>query len=262
MAIFKKGVSHDYDVNMNIFFCDANGKLKSDANMQKINDFRMLGISYLQNAEVVLAHLLGQDPRNGDGESMILPVLFNTWHGLELLLKCGNMICDEYLGIQNQKYSKHTIDVYADQFLEKMKRLGFKNLEKEEFVGVAEFVDDCKENNAHFDFARYTMQSNGQSQFYNTPDSNGVVPVVSLDMIEFAQVLMKINYNFVDVIDFLFDMLNRYGKGEQKVINESALKMYIEHEGCSRFVGDYDFENLEERAQKAKNNINCQIFDK
>ncbi len=264
MAIFKNGIKHDYDAFMNLFFCDAFGRVKNDAMLQKINDFKILGMAYLQNSEISLDFLLDQDPYHCDACTMIFPILFNIWHGLELLLKCGNMICDEYLSLKNQKYTKHTIDVYADQFIEKMNRLGFPNIKNDELAGVVEFIDECKEHDAHFDFARYSFQSNGVSQFYNTPNESGLISRVGVDMLELSRVLVSVNYKFVTVVDFLFDMLNRHGKEKINLINEDSLKLYIEYESFDKFIVDLDFESLGEKLEKIKNknNIKTTIIEK
>lgn len=256
MSIFKKKVSHDYQANINIFFGDIDGRLNPDQVLQNTWDFKIMGAAYLKNAEVMMSYLLEQDPQNGDAETMVFPVFFNIWHGLELILKSGNMICDEFLGESGQRYTKHTIDVYADMFRDKLKRLGFNDVDSTYLNGMIEFIDDCKSKNAHFDFARYSNQSNGDKQFYNQPDHRGIIPNIYVDMLELARVLIQINYGATRVVDYLYDYLWMYGASDKSGLNETGLNLYCEHSSFVKFVADLNTMSLDEivAAINEKNN--------
>ena len=88
-----------------------------------------------------------------------------------------------------------------------MKKLGFTHIEKTHLKEMLDFVDECKQHNAHFDFARYTEQANGDKQFYNTPDDSGFLQNVCVDMIELYKTLTEMNKKFPDCVDYLFDYL-------------------------------------------------------
>ena len=241
MAIFNNGPTPEkYHAYLNWMFDDGNGRMDSDVNAQNCWDFKQMGNAYLKNAEVVLSYLLEQGPDYTESDTMIFPVMFNVWHGVELLLKSGNIMCDLYLGQPVQNYSKHTIDAYSDQFRSKMKKLGFTKIDSQQLKGLVEFVDECKAKNAHFDFARYTMQSDGNKQFYNTPDSEGFVRNVTVDLLELARVLVDISDGFVDTIDYLYEHMSIYGT-DRTHLNTAALKQYCE--------SDVSFDHLSEETQ-------------
>ena len=255
MSIFKEGSSHGYDASMSILFNDINGRLDDNKARQYCWDFYELGAGYLKNAEISLSYLLEGGPDNNQSSSMIFPILFSIWHGLELMLKSGNMVCDILLGETGNKYTKHTIDVYSDQFREKLKRLGFETVEEDHLLGMIQFIDDCKEKNAHFDFARYSNQSNGEKQFYNTPNKEGVVENTYVDMIELAKVLTLINYGLTNTVGYLVENNLFHGPECKNTISDFGLKMYIEHSSFARFVGDGSTMELKEIIENLKNEL-------
>lgn len=259
MSIFKDKTEHDYRADMNILFF-AHNEVYEDELVKYCMDFAALGVAYLQNAEITLTYLLESCRYNNDAHTMVFPVLFTIWHGLELLLKSGNMLCDKMLGETGKKYTKHTIDVYSDIFREKLKRLGFETVEQDYLSGMIQFIDDCKEKDAHFDFARYTNQSNGSQQFYNKLDEDGVFPKVSVDMIELAKVLTLINYGVTNVVDYLLDMYTKHGAESKDKISDFGLKLYVEHSSFARFVGMDGTLELKDIVEKIKAELNEKRF--
>lgn len=258
MSIFKDRTEHGYGAYLSDMFSDFNGRLDENELRQYCWDFNELGAGYLKTAEITLSYLLESSPDDNNASTMILPVLFTIWHGLELMLKSGNMICDMFLGETGQKYTKHTIDVYSDQFREKLKRLGFETIEEDYLSGMIQFIDDCKSKNAHFDFARYTNQANGSQQFYNTPDSQGFVPSTCVDMIELAKVLTLINYGLTNVVDYLHEQMLFKGIQSKDELSDLGLKMFSEHSSFVRFVGDNETATLGEIVEKLKVELRAQ----
>ena len=252
MSIFKDKTEHGYGAYLNDMFSDFNGRLDTNKYMQYCWDFNELGAGYLKTAEITLSYLLENGPDNNNASTMILPVMFTIWHGLELMLKSGNMVCDMFLGETGQKYTKHTIDVYSDMFREKLKRLGFKTVEEDYLSGMIQFIDDCKEKNAHFDFARYTNQSNGSQQFYNTPDSSGTVPSTCVDMVELAKVLTLINYGLTNTVNYIHEQLLFKGVQSKDELSDFGLKMFVQHSSFVRFVGDGSTLELKEIVENIK----------
>ena len=249
MAIFKEKTEHGYEAVMNIMFGDIDGRLNPDQMQQSCWDYCVLGDAYLKNAEVMLTYLLDDGPNNIDATTMIFPVLFNMWHGLELILKSGNMMCDMYLGDTGKRYTKHTIDVYADEIRAKLKRLGFKDVEDKYLSGMIEFVDECKSKNAHFDFARYANQANGDKQFYNKPDISGTIPILCVDMIELAKVLLEIDYGLVRVVDYLYDTMSLHGVYDKNGLSDEALECYCKYSSFTKFIDSRKFDSLDEKIE-------------
>jgi len=248
MSIFK-----DYSTNnskeafLNWHFDDGNGRMDSDPVVQSCWDYKELGFAYLKGAVVVLSCLLDHDNYDNEADTMIFPVLFQMWHGIELLLKSGNMMCDMYLGQPVSNYSKHKIDDYSDQFRSKMKRLGFNKLDSNQLKEMIEFVDDVKAKGAHFDFARYTNQSNGSKQFYNTPDSDGFVQNTIVDLHELARVLMSVTTNVKNTIDYLYDYMQSYGVTNKTEFTEKNFNDYC---NCCINIFEDDEMEVDETSKK------------
>ena len=211
MSIFNNNKPHNLNAYLNWMFDDGNGRLDNSEEQQRAWDFKVLGKSYLDNAELSLATLIAEGNSHSQLDTAIFPVLFNIWHGIELLLKSGNTLCDMFSGREPQNYSKHKIDAYADLFKSNMKRLGFRQVESTHLAEMLEFVDECKQNNANFDFARYTEKSSGEKQFYNTPDTTGYLQNHCVDVIELYLLIKKMNKKFPDCIDYLYDYYNEFG---------------------------------------------------
>ena len=216
MAIFKEKTEHGYEAVMNIMFGDIDGRLNPDQMQQSCWDYCVLGDAYLKNAEVMLTYLLDDGPNNIDATTMIFPVLFNMWHGLELILKSGNMMCDMYLGDTGKRYTKHTIDVYADEIRAKLKRLGFKDVEDKYLSGMIEFVDECKSKNEHFDFAK---------------------------------VLLEIDYGLVRVVDYLYDTMSLHGVYDKNGLSDEALECYCKYSSFTKFIDSRKFDSLDEKIE-------------
>ena len=207
MSIFNNYKPHNYNAYLNWMFDDGNGRLDAPEAKQRAWDLKTLGKSYLDNAEMSLATLIANGNAHGEFDTAVFPILFNIWHGIELLLKSGNTLCDIFSGEEPQNYSKHKIDAYADLFKANMKKLGFRKVENTHLSEMLSFVEECKENNAHFDFARYTEQSSGVKQFYNTPDEKGFLQNYCVDVIQLYLLVREMNKKFPDCIDYLYDYL-------------------------------------------------------
>lgn len=241
MSIFKEhSVNGQSEAFLNWHFDDGNGRMDSDNVVQMCWDYKELGFAYLKGSAVILSSLLDSTNYDNEADTMIFPVLFDLWHGLELLLKSGNMMCDLYLGDPVSNYSKHKIDDYSDQFRSKMKRLGFRKLDSNQLKEMIEFIDDCKSRNANFDFARYTNKSNGTKQFYNTPDDQGYVQNVIVDLRELARVIISVTTNVKNVVDYLFDYMQTYGVENKGGFNEADLNHY-----CTQCINIFEDEEYE-----------------
>lgn len=211
---------------MNWAFDDGLGGLSTDTNLQKARDLKEMGNSYLKAAGELLISMAQMPDYDPTPDTMIFPTLFSVWHGLELLLKSGNMLCDMLEEKPVSNYSKHKIVEYADEFCAKMKRLGFTKIESNQLASLMEFVNECRAKNMHFDFARYTFQSSGDTQFYNTPNDNGIIPNSCVDLGELARVLSGIMTNFSQLVDYLYDYVETKDLDPYQKLNQENLDNY------------------------------------
>ena len=211
---------------MNWVFDNGLGSLNTDINLQKASDFKEMGKAYLEAAGELLIYMAQKPEFDPTLDTMIFPTLFNIWHGLELLLKSGNMLCDILEEKPISNYSKHKIVEYADEFCSKMKRLGFTKIESNQLASLMEFVNECRAKNIHFDFARYTFQSSGDTQFYNTPNSDGITPNSCVNLAELARVLSGIMTDFTQLVDYLYDYVDTKDLDPYQKLDQENLDYY------------------------------------
>lgn len=225
MSIFNNDKTHNLNAYLNWMVDDGNGRLDNPIEQQRAWNHKTFGKSYLNNAEISLATMIAEGNTHNEIDADIFPVLFNIWHGIELLLKSGNTLCDMLLGVNPQNYTTHKIDVYADLLKANMKKLGFRKVETTHLSEMLSFVQECKDLNANFDFARYTETSKGEQQFYNTPDEKGFLQNHRVDVIELYLTIKEMNKKFPDCIDYLFDYYTAY-KTNLAGLNDADLQSY------------------------------------
>lgn len=211
---------------MNWMFDDGLGGLDTDTDLQKARDFKEMGKAYLEAAGELLISMAQRPEFDPSIDVMIFPTLFNMWHGIELLLKSGNSLCDMLEEKPVANYSKHKIVEYADEFCAKMKRLGFTKIESNQLASLMEFINECRSKDMHFDFARYTVQASGDKQFYNKANEDGIVPNSCVDLGELSRVLSGIITDFSQLVDYLYDYVDTKDFDPHQKFDQASLDYY------------------------------------
>ncbi len=233
MAIFHEYVNHKYRGFINWYFDDGNGGLSADKDIQRAHDFKELGKSYLANALIVNFSIIKDENKVDEADKLLLPVFFDIWHGLELLLKSGNICCDLLLKEKPKKYIKHNIYTYFDCFKEKLRRLDLDQIFTNHLTKTKEFIDELNDKNASFDFGRYTTTSSEEQQFYNSPDEDGIIPNTCIDLFELNELLLSLIEELPIIVNYLNIHIECYGTDTE----------YLNYKEFQNFIEENDDEN-------------------
>lgn len=226
MAIFNDFRAHGYNAYLNWMF---DNDLGTDEKHHMVWCDKELGAAYMKNAAMSLVSLFDRQPNDPEFDLLIFPILFDMWQGLELQLKAGNRACDLLLkDPTNYKYVTHDLTMLRDDFERKLVKLGLKDTKKNHLVHTDMFVDECKAQNAHFDFARYTRMSDGSEQFYLQKNpTTGLVDNTCVDLRELAGVLCGILDNLPETVNYLYDYISYYGVDDKTYLTDAEVEEYF-----------------------------------
>lgn len=182
---------------------------------QPIFDNFEMGKAHLANAVLTIYSLVYSSNYCSVADSLIFPVLFNVWHSIELLLKCGTQALTILVNNQNTTPLSHDIFKLKGVFEAALKNANMNLTVTNNLVHLNYLISEFKKVNAHFDFARYSFDSKGDFQFYNAPynDSKqwqsctfkdiGNVPNTCVDISSLLEVLVNTSTTFLTLIYYL-----------------------------------------------------------
>lgn len=228
-----------------------NGIGSNDKNnpLQPINDNFEMGKAYLANAILTLHSLIYTGNSMQLADSLIFPVLFSTWHGVELLLKSCIMAIYLKTGNPEKIKSNHRIDEYLDVLNHELRQLGMVAVTEIELADVMSLVNEFIRVGAHFDFARYSFDIQGDYQFYNAPYEDGkqwqrpskfineeTVPNTCVDLIHLWKLLNQIAKKFKEFNQYLIITIT-----ENIELSAEMYKFYIKESERieEKFADDY-----------------------
>lgn len=162
-------------------------------------DFLNLGKAYYGNALTSLGLLMDSKNACGIADKLIFPILFDFWHGTELLLKSGLYLIEQELKTNKQitKLSHKNLQLYYE-LKSKLRKIGFAG---NEILSLEILLKDFEKQNASETFMRYTVDNKFNDQFYVevTPDGENVC--INLD--EFITQFCNVIEELPVLIEFL-----------------------------------------------------------
>lgn len=177
-----------------------------------------MGKAYLSNAILTLYSIICSNNKGVVADSLIFPVLFNVWHGIELLLKSGITSISILSSMPETTKTTHQIASLAEDFEAALKSIEMAKVAKDFLSDLNGLIEEFKEVNANFDFARYSTDSKGKMQFYNaawedikqwqntrkkSSCSKDTVPNTCVDIRVLFEVIGKIFESFVEIVYYL-----------------------------------------------------------
>lgn len=210
---------------LNWRFDDTMGSNNKDNPLQKINDNFEMGKGYMANAVLGLYAILNNMNPSSMADTFIFPLLFNTWHGIELWLKTS--IYAIYLKTNNESIleSNHDIYKYMEILKKELYKIDMMQTVEIALAEVEELIKEFKRVGAHFDFARYSFDRKGEYQFYNAPFGDDkqwqknvsmkekqTVPNTCVDLYELWKVLIGATVNFKSLVEYLELILTEGGE--------------------------------------------------
>lgn len=209
---------------LNWRFDDGLGSNSKNRFEQSVFDNYEMGKAYLSNATLGLFSIIHNDNACSIADTLIFPILFNTWHGLELWLKSGIIALRLLDGNQTHPSLKsHKILELRDEFKNCLIDLNMSETYKIAFADVNNLIDEFDKVDANFDFARYSFDVRGDFQFYNAPATDNkqwqkdnidkgidknFVPNTCVDIEALFKVLCGVIENFKELLYYLTICIN------------------------------------------------------
>lgn len=226
---------------------------------QSAQDNFVMGNAYMANAVLGLYSIIYNKNRCSTADTLIFSIMFDIWHGLELWLKSSIYAIDFLTDSDKKKKQNHGIDGYLNILKGELKRLGMNQTIDIALYEVTALIEEFQRVNANFDFARYSFDSKGNYQFYNTPSGdeqqwqndgekkqNGneiknedwssqmlIVPNTCVDLRQLFVALLGIVKNFRDFVEYLTLVITEGGYLTDDAYNQH-LKICKESEESMR----------------------------
>jgi len=226
MKIFFSESDIDYDNHrkyafLNWRFDDGEGTNDKCNPKQPVFDNFEMGKAHLANGILTLFSIVYTHNNCEQADLLIFPALFNVWHSIELFLKSGvNALVILNGGIPATL--NHDIFALKSVFVDSLNGAGMNATVTNDFNHVNDLLNEFSRVGARFDFARYSFDSKGNYQFYNSPYSdskqwqskppavcnNSAVPNTCLDIEALLELLCGINSSFKELIYYLCSCLS------------------------------------------------------
>ena len=205
---------------LNWRFDNGLGSNEKENPRQMVFDNFEMGKAYLANAVLTLNSIIHVKNKNELADSLIFPVLFDIWHGIELLLKSGIRAISICKGNKPNEKNTHKIhDLYLE-FENDMNDITMETTASKELSHLNDLIDEFNRVGANFDFARYSFSGKDGSkyQFYNAPYSDPIqhqkpplssnehmetVPNTRVDIVVLFETLCRILDSFQLLIHYL-----------------------------------------------------------
>lgn len=225
---------------------------------QFAQDNFVMGNAYMANAVLGLYSIIYNRNRCATADTLIFPIMFDIWHGLELWLK-SSVYAIDFLTDSDKKKENHRIYDYLNTLKNELKKLGMNQTIDIALSEVTALIGEFQRVNANFDFARYSFDSKGNYQFYNAPlgeerqwqteeqkkqDQNEdwssqmlIVPNTGVDFGKLFMILLGIVENFRDFVEYLTLVITEGGSLTDEAYNKH-LEICKENEESMRQMDD------------------------
>lgn len=217
MKIFLGETDIKYNVPNKYAFLNWRFDASNTIGQHIFGNFEM-GKAYLSNAILTLYSIICSNNKSSVAASLIFPVLFNVWHGIELLLKSGITSISVLSDTPKTTKQTHQIASLADEFEAALKNIGMTKVANDSLSDLRGLINEFQKVNANFDFARYSSDSKGEMQFYNatyndikqwqsirekSSFSENTIPNTCVDILVLFEAIGKILESFVEIVYYL-----------------------------------------------------------
>lgn len=129
--------------------------------------FYELGAGFLSSSIITLQAVIRDCNESDEADNLIFPIMFNLWHGIELMLKSGIiLIRDIYKRVNMNDLKSHKIDELYIKFENELNLTKLTKPQKD-LISLKELLDEFKTEDVNFDAFRYPSDNKWQGQFYN-----------------------------------------------------------------------------------------------
>lgn len=209
--------------------------------IKQINENYEMGKAYISNAILTLHSILHCENTCSISDILIFPVLFETWHGIELWLKSGIQALDVITRIVSPPPKpNHDIFNYLNILRETLDELDMRETQQVALTEIISLTEELSRVNAHFDFARYSLDNKNNYQFYNIPVNDSKqwqenlesckserVPNTCVDLNVLLEMLLRIAGNFRLLIEFLATIACENEKLSAEMLTDENYIIYL-----------------------------------
>lgn len=227
-----------------------------------------MGQAHLSNAVLSLFSIIRTNNTGSIADALIFPILFNVWHGIELLLKSGITAVDVLKPRDINPITKckgHDIIKLTTMFKSQLERLGLEETSKSYLIPLNDLILGFQKVNAHFDFARYPTDTRGNMQFYNAPYGNdkqwqsknrkpstdeNATPNTCVRIFSLFQLLCDVLLTFSDVVYYLttcisenedpsdqdYFQFRKISENFDELLNEASRQILSDEEALKKFM--------------------------
>ena len=220
---------------------------------QHIFDNYTMGTAFLGNALLSLNDIVESGNSCSVADKLIFPILFNTWHGLELWLKSSISAFRLLVHEEEKTILGHEIINYAKVLNELLNKYEYNFIISRALSSLNLVINEFERVNAHFDFARYSFDNKGKFQFYNAPygsnkqwqnssdyELENIVPNTCVDIYCLFESLADIFQNFGAFVEYLTLCINN---GE--IVSDASYQNYLTAmESSEKSFKKYDSQEL------------------
>lgn len=245
-------------------WCFDDGLGKNSNPNQHIYDNYILGKAFIGNAILTLADVLEQKNTTAVADKLIFPILFNTWHGLELWLKSSIAAITLLTSGNSEIKYGHKIVELSKELVSILKKNKYKDIISIALTSLLDFICEIEKVNAHFDFARYSFDSQKNYQFYNAPYKSDkqwqksdelpiqdIVPNTCIELYSLFEGVTKIFEEFGTFVEYLTLCVS-----ESDNISDTNYKNYLISVENSKKI----FEKHESKDESFRNIILTEIM--
>lgn len=174
---------------------EENAFLNWRTDAPSFSSFYTLGAGFLSQSFITLQTLFINKNEGDEADSIIFPIMFSLWHGIELMLKSGIKLCREIQHNNEKVPGDHQLKQLFVLFIKELKKFSFIKAESL-LKPVKNLIQDFENHNVNFDAFRYPVDSDWNQQFYNKPDDSGFVENIAIS-------LKKLEKQILEIIDCL-----------------------------------------------------------
>lgn len=244
-------------------WCFDDGLGKNSNPNQHIYDNYILGKAFIGNAILTLTDVLEQKNTTAVADKLIFPILFNTWHGLELWLKSSIAAITLLISGNSKVKFGHKIVDLSEELISILRNNKYEYIISTSLNTFIEFINEIKRVNAHFDFVRYSFDSEKNYQFYNAPYKSDkqwqksdelhiqdIVPNTCIELYSLFEGITKIFEEFGAFVEYLTlcisedDDISDANYKNYLISVKNSKKIFEKHESKDKSIRDIIFTEL------------------
>jgi len=200
-----------------------------------------VGAGFLGSSLILLQSIINDGNFASEADKYIFPIMFNLWHGIELMLKSGIILIRTISGQSKvNDLIDHKIIVLYKLFEEELNTYGLTK-PQDRLKSLKELLNEFASENVHFDAFRYPYDKDWQEQFYNICQANGIVENKCINLLNLQIKICEIIDSLPGTIKYFEDNIISDGQ-DISYICDDTYENYMQDD----FIKEYDYDTKED----------------